>query len=71
MGTHIAPASAADFHQVVADHSRYWGERDLRSGSVAFHRRLGFDARTVDDYDGAGRPMVVFHRDLPLDGPRP
>ncbi|MEU5115687.1 GNAT family N-acetyltransferase [Streptomyces longwoodensis] len=152
MGTHIAPAAVADFHQVVTDHSRYWGERDLRSlhllalvqefgstclvaraedgirgyvfgfvtpdgtgyvhliatrddargtglgrrlyaafaeaarrhgarrlkaitsvgntGSVAFHRRLGFDARTVEDYDGAGRPMVVFHRELPLDGPR-
>lgn len=27
----IFPATLADFHQVVADHTRYWGERDLRS----------------------------------------
>jgi hypothetical protein len=31
MGIHIAPAAVADFHQVLTDHSRYWGERDLRS----------------------------------------
>ncbi|MEU1801173.1 GNAT family N-acetyltransferase [Streptomyces sp. NPDC019937] len=153
MGIHIAPAEVADFHQVLADHPRYWGERDLRSlhllalvqefgptclvaraedgirgyvfgfvtpdrtgyahliatrddtrgtglgrrlytafaeaaerhgarrlkaitsventGSIAFHRSLGFDAKVVDDYNGPGRPMAVFHRDLPLDVPRP
>ncbi|WP_411577005.1 N-acetyltransferase family protein [Streptomyces sp. SCSIO ZS0520] len=152
MGTHIAPAQVADFHQVLADHSRYWGERDLRSlhllalvqefgatclvargedgirgyvfgfvtpdgtgyvhliatrddargtglgrrlyrafaeaaagqgarrlkaitsvendGSLAFHRSLGFDVRIVDDYNGPGRAMAVFHRELPLDVPR-
>lgn len=145
----IAPATPTDFHQVLADHHRYWGERDLRAlhllalvqefgetclvaraedgvhgyvfgfvtpagtgyvhliatrddargtglgrrlytafadaarrqgalrlkaitspgntGSIAFHRGLGFDARTVDDYDGLGRAMVVFQRALPLD----
>lgn len=31
MTTIIEAAGAADFHQVLADHSRYWGERDLRS----------------------------------------
>ncbi|MEV5986516.1 GNAT family N-acetyltransferase [Streptomyces sp. NPDC052051] len=149
MRTHIATAGTADLHQVLADHHRYWGERDLRSlhltalvqefgetclvaraedgihgyligfvtptgtgyvhliatrddargtglgrrlysafadaaqrrgalrlkaitslgntGSIAFHRRLGFDAKTVDDYDGPGRSMVVFQRTLPLD----
>lgn len=149
MGTHIAPAEVADFHQVLTDHPRYWGERDLRSlhllamvrefgptclvaraedgirgyvfgfvtpdgtgyahliatrddargtglgrrlyaafaeaaerqgarrlkaitsvgntGSIAFHRSLGFDAEIVDDYDGPGRAMVVFRRDLPFD----
>ncbi|MFE7622955.1 GNAT family N-acetyltransferase [Streptomyces sp. NPDC057509] len=137
-----------DLHQVLADHHRYWGARDLRSlhlaalvrefgdtclvargedgihgyvigfvtpagtgyahliatrddvrgtglgrrlyeafadaahrhgalrlkavtsvgnaGSLAFHRSLGFEATVVDDYDGPGRAMVVFHRDLPL-----
>ncbi|WP_240509635.1 GNAT family N-acetyltransferase [Streptomyces malaysiense] len=149
MRAQITPAGTADIHQVLADHHRYWGKRDLRAlhlsalvrefgetclvaraedgihgyvigfvtpagtgyvhliatrddargtglgrrlyaafadaahrqgaqrlkaitspgnaGSIAFHRRLGFDARTVDDYDGPGRAMVVFRRVLPLD----
>ncbi|WLQ44028.1 GNAT family N-acetyltransferase [Streptomyces laculatispora] len=149
MGIPISPAQVGDFHQILADHPRYWGERDLRSlhllalvqefgstclvarsedgirgyvfgfvtpdgtgyvhliatrddargtglgrrlytafaeaagrhgarrlkaitsigntGSIAFHRSLGFDTKTVDDYDGRGRTMAVFHRDLPLD----
>ncbi|MFD5123996.1 GNAT family N-acetyltransferase [Streptomyces sp. NPDC058385] len=148
MDIHIAPAGVADFHQVMTDHSRYWGERDLRSlhllalvqefratclvaraedgirgyifgfvtpdrtgyvhliatrddargaglgrrlytafaeaaerdgarqlkaitsientGSIAFHRSLGFDAEIVHDYNGPGLAMAVFHRDLPL-----
>jgi GNAT superfamily N-acetyltransferase len=147
MDAEITQAGTADFHQVLAEHSRYWGERDLRSlhlvtlvhefpetclvaraddgirgylfgfvtpdatgythliairhdargtglgrrlyaafeqaarrqgarrlkaitsvgntGSVAFHRSLGFEARIVEDYDGPGRPMVVFERSLP------
>jgi GNAT superfamily N-acetyltransferase len=149
MEIHIAPAGVADFHQVLTDHVRYWGERDLRSlhllalvqefgstclvaraqdgirayifgfvtpdgtgyvhlvatrddargtglgrrlytafaeaaegqgaqrlkaitstgnsGSIAFHRSLGFTAKVVDDYNGPGLAMAVFHRDLPLD----
>ncbi|UZI30624.1 GNAT family N-acetyltransferase [Streptomyces sp. CA-278952] len=149
MGIQITSAGMADFHQVLADHPRYWGERDLRSlhllalvqefgstclvaraedgirgyvfgfvtpnatgyvhliatrndargtglgrrlygafaeaaerqgarqlkaitsientGSIAFHRSLGFDTKIVDDYDGPGRTMAVFHRVLPLD----
>ncbi|WP_326790042.1 GNAT family N-acetyltransferase [Streptomyces sp. NBC_00151] len=148
MGIDITPAEVADFHQVLTDHSRYWGGRDLRSlhllalvqefgstclvaragdgirgyvfgfvtpdatgyvhliatrddargsglgrrlyaafaeaaerqgarrlkaitsvgntGSIAFHRRVGFDARVIADYNGPGRPMAVFRRDLPL-----
>ncbi|WP_407566133.1 GNAT family N-acetyltransferase [Streptomyces sp. 184] len=147
-GTHIGPASVADFHRVLADHPRYWGERDMRAlhllamvqefgdtclvarapdgirgylfgfvtptatayvhliatrddargtglgrrlygefaaaaerqgarrlkaitsvantGSREFHRRLGFESRVAEDYDGAGRTMVVFGRGLPL-----
>ncbi|MFE3603024.1 GNAT family N-acetyltransferase [Streptomyces sp. NPDC059096] len=150
-GTRIEPARTADVHQVLADHARYWGERDLRSlhqlalvrefgatslvaragdtirgylfgfvtptgtgyvhlvavrddargtglgrrlygafteaargqgarrlkaitsvgntGSLAFHRRLGFTVEMVEDHDGPGRPMAVLHRDLPSDGP--
>ncbi|MFJ7965425.1 GNAT family N-acetyltransferase [Streptomyces sp. NPDC096324] len=148
MGIDITPADVADFHQVLADHSRYWGGRDLRSlhllalvrefgatclvaraedgirgyvfgfvtpdgtgyahliatrddargsglgrrlytafaaaaelqgarrlkaitsventGSIAFHRSVGFDVRITDDYNGPGRAMAVFRRDLPL-----
>ena len=35
------------------------------TGSVAFHRRLGFDVRKVEDYDGPGIPMMVMTRPLP------
>jgi len=144
----ITPAEVTDLHQVLADHSRYWGGRDLRSlhllalvhefgptclvaraedgihgyvmgfvtptgtgyvhlvatrddargtglgrrlyaefaeaaqrhgarrlkavtsvsntGSIAFHRRLGFEAEVVADHHGPGRPMVVFRRPLPF-----
>lgn len=103
MDEEITPAQVGDIHQVLSEHSRYWGERDLRSlhlvslvrrlctafaeaarrqgaqrlkaitsvqntGSIAFHRSLGFDARIVEDYDGPGRPMVVFDRALPSEG---
>ncbi|MFD6555832.1 GNAT family N-acetyltransferase [Streptomyces sp. NPDC058398] len=148
MGIEMTPADVADFHQVLTDHSRYWGERDLRSlhllalvrefgstclvaraedgirgyvfgfvtpdatgyahliatrddtrgsglgrrlyaafaeaaerqgarrlkaitsvgntGSIAFHRKVGFDVSVIHDYDGPGRAMAVFRRDLPL-----
>lgn len=36
------------------------------AGSIAFHRRLGFDVETVEDYNGPGRPRVVFRRALPF-----
>jgi ribosomal protein S18 acetylase RimI-like enzyme len=36
------------------------------TGSVAFHRRLGFDVRHVENYDGPGIPMMVMTRSLPL-----
>lgn len=38
------------------------------TGSVAFHRRLGFTTRRVEDYDGHGRPMIVMTRPLPWSG---
>jgi ribosomal protein S18 acetylase RimI-like enzyme len=47
----------------------------INTGSVAFHRRLGFDVRKVEDYDGPGIPMMVMTHPLPLtpasDGPAP
>jgi GNAT superfamily N-acetyltransferase len=39
------------------------------TGSIAFHRSLGFTARTVADYDGPGESRVVFRRDLPFGAP--
>ncbi|MGW7402451.1 N-acetyltransferase family protein [Streptomyces sp. NPDC054833] len=146
MAPRIAPADVTDIQQVLADHSRYWGGRDLRGlhlmalvhefgstclvardedgirgyligfvtpdrtgyvhlvatrddvrgtglgralygaftdaarrqgavrlkaittvgneGSVAFHRGLGFDVRVEEEYNGPGRPRVVFSRTL-------
>lgn len=34
-------------------------------GSVAFHRRLGFETGRVEDYDGRGKPMMIMTRPLP------
>lgn len=31
MAVHIDRADVSDLHRVLADHARYWGERDLRS----------------------------------------
>jgi len=149
MAVRIAPAAVTDIQQVVADHARYWGERDLRDlhllalvqefgetclvarsdgdgdgilgyligfvtpdrtgyvhliatrddtrgtglgrelyaafteaarrqgavrlkaitslgnkGSVAFHRSLGFEVHTVEDYNGPGETRVVFRKAL-------
>jgi ribosomal protein S18 acetylase RimI-like enzyme len=36
------------------------------AGSIAFHRRLGFDIMQVDDYSGPGIPRIVMTRTLPL-----
>ncbi|MFH8519877.1 hypothetical protein ACH4CE_33295 [Streptomyces gelaticus] len=36
------------------------------TGSIAFHRSLGFDTEIVDDHNGPGRATAVLHRDLPL-----
>ncbi|MFC9327100.1 GNAT family N-acetyltransferase [Kitasatospora sp. NPDC057015] len=153
MRAQITAADITDIHQVLADHHRYWGERDLRSlhvlalvhefgdtclvargpdgihgyligfvtptgtgyvhliatrddargtglarrlyevfadaahrrgarrlkavtavgntGSIAFHRRLGFEVTVVDDYNGPGQAMAVFRRVLPFDATRP
>ncbi|MER6298207.1 GNAT family N-acetyltransferase [Kitasatospora sp. NPDC001539] len=34
------------------------------TGSVAFHRSIGFSDEIVEDYLGPGRSMVVFRREL-------
>ncbi|ANB10508.1 GCN5 family acetyltransferase [Streptomyces ambofaciens] len=65
-------------YTAFAEAAQRHGARTLKAitsvgntGSVAFHRSLGFDATIVDDYDGPGRAMAVFRRDLPLEFPRP
>ncbi len=40
------------------------------TGSVGFHRRLGFDVRQVADYGGPGVPMMVMTRALPFGSAR-
>ena len=57
-----------------ADAATQQGARTLKAitslvntGSAAFHRRLGFDVRHVEDYGGPGRPMFVMTRPLPWD----
>jgi len=40
----------------------------VNTGSAAFHRRLGFDVRQVEDYAGQGKPMYVMTRPLPWTG---
>lgn len=57
-----------------ADAAERQGARRLKAitsventSSVAFHRSLGFESKIVDDYNGPGQTMTVFHRDLPLD----
>jgi hypothetical protein len=43
------------------------GASVANTGSVAFHRRLGFAADRAEDYDGRGNPMIVLTRPLPFD----
>jgi ribosomal protein S18 acetylase RimI-like enzyme len=67
-GTGCALALYRAFATAVAEH----GADRLKAitsvtntGSVGFHRRLGFDVRQVEDYDGPGVPMMVMTRPLP------
>jgi len=39
---------------------------ETNTGSIAFHRRLGFDVARVEDYSGPGAPRTVMMRPLPL-----
>ena len=59
-------------YEAFFDLARAEGRRVVRSvtspvnsGSIAFHRRLGFTAsEPVPDYDGPGRDLVTFRIDL-------
>lgn len=53
--TEIVPATVADFHQVVAEHARYWGERDLRSiHLLAMVQEFGQTCLVARGADGGG-----------------
>jgi L-amino acid N-acyltransferase YncA len=39
---------------------------ETNTGSIAFHRRLGFDVARVVDYSGPGAARTVMTRPLPL-----
>jgi GNAT superfamily N-acetyltransferase len=60
-------------YAALAETAERHGARQLKTitsientGSIAFHSTLGFDTKIVDDYNGPGRTMAVFHRVLPL-----
>jgi GNAT superfamily N-acetyltransferase len=60
-------------YRAFAEAAERDGARQLKAitsigntGSIAFHRSLGFDTKIVEDYRGPGRPVAVFHRDLPF-----
>jgi ribosomal protein S18 acetylase RimI-like enzyme len=66
-GTGCGQALYRAFATAVAEH----GADRLKAitsvtntGSVGFHRRLGFDVRQVEDYDVPGVPMMVMTRPL-------
>ncbi|CAL9611310.1 putative protein YqjY [Streptomyces sp. enrichment culture] len=72
-GTGLGRRPYAAFAEAAQRH----GARRLKAvapvgntGSIAFHRSLGFEAETLDGYHGPGRAMAVFHRVLPLGVPR-
>lgn len=53
MDIRIAPAGVADFHRVLTDHPRHWGERDLRSlHLLALVREFGSTCLVARAEDG-------------------
>ena len=63
---------ARELHDSFAQRAAASGCSQLRAitspvngDSIRFHQRLGFDvSEPVEDYNGSGRPMVVFTRSL-------
>ncbi|MFF9347714.1 GNAT family N-acetyltransferase [Streptomyces sp. NPDC014734] len=77
MDTHISPLRVSDYHRILADHRRYWGERDLRSlhvlalvqefGSTCLAARAGDGIRGYVlgfvTPDGTGYAHLIATRD--------
>ncbi|WP_189943681.1 hypothetical protein [Streptomyces aurantiogriseus] len=68
MSVPITRAHVTDIQQALADHHRYWGERDPRAlhllPLVHEFDCLGFAVRVEEEYNGPGQPRVVFTRAL-------
>jgi ribosomal protein S18 acetylase RimI-like enzyme len=61
MDAQISPATLADFHQVLADHHRYWGERDLRALHLqALVQEFGSTCLIARDPGGSGIQGYLF-----------
>jgi hypothetical protein len=57
-------ATPADYDAIARVVDDWWG-RPVDAGSAAFHRAMGFtQTGPVTDYNGPGRAMLVFERDL-------
>ncbi|HEV2633787.1 MAG TPA: GNAT family N-acetyltransferase [Actinocrinis sp.] len=53
MDAQISPAALADFHQVLADHPRYWDDRDLRKlHLLAMVQEFGSTCLVARDVEG-------------------
>ncbi|MEY9836919.1 N-acetyltransferase family protein [Streptacidiphilus sp. EB103A] len=61
METQIEPARVADIHQVLVDHSRFWGERDLRSlHLLSLVREFGSTCLIARAQDGIRGYLIGF-----------
>lgn len=61
MAVHIVPAQVADIHQVLANHSRYWGDRDLRSlHLLALVQEFGSTCLVARAEDGIRGYLIGF-----------
>ncbi|MFI1721965.1 GNAT family N-acetyltransferase [Streptomyces sp. NPDC020489] len=61
MAVHIVPAHVTDLHQVLADHSLYWGDRDLRSlHLLALVQEFGSTCPVARAEDGIRGYLIGF-----------
>lgn len=61
MAAHITPAQVTDIQRVLADHPRYWGDRDLRSlHLLALVQEFGSTCLVARDDDGIRGYLIGF-----------
>lgn len=61
MDAQISPAALADIHQVLADHHRFWGDRDLRNlHLIALVQEFGSTCLVARAADGIRGYLVGF-----------